>query len=115
MRLLLLWLAMVAVTPVGAQSTDDEAWIERHMAGIRIVEAPEPIVQRKPVVETKIALGDLSKHIGDDVIFVLDTGRERRGTIQTVTASSITILTKLHGGQATLEVPRASIRSAIKR
>jgi hypothetical protein len=112
-RLSLAILGLCATFP--ASALDDEAWIERHMQGVRIVEAPAPIVQRSAPKDLPVALSDLSKHIGQEVTFVLDTGRERRGTIRSVDANNVTIVTKLHGGRAELEVPRASIKSASRR
>ena len=112
-RLLFAVFSLSAALP--ALALDDEAWIERHMQGVRIVEAPAPIVQRVAPKTVAIALSDLGKHIGEDVTFLLDTGRERRGTIKSVDAQNVTIVTKLHGGRAELEVPRASINSASRR
>ncbi len=108
-----LWLVLIVGAP--AFALDDEAWIERHMQGVRIIEAPAPLVQRVAPTVLAVPLNDLGKHIGQEVSFVLDTGRERRGTIRAVSASTVTIVTRLHGGRAELDVPRASIKSASKR
>lgn len=91
--------------PQARAQSDDEAWIERKLAD-------RPLAQRSGVGDV-LAVADLPRFVGASVRLTLTNGNTRRGLLVAATAGQVTLESTLGGGKARLDLPLASIVSAV--
>lgn len=93
-------------TPVHAAGEDDEAWIVRYMGS-----ASAPGVARTGARAQALEFSQLAGHVGQRARFVLDGGRERRGTIEAVRGGQVQVRAQFGGGFFLYSLARGEIRS----
>jgi hypothetical protein len=101
----LLALLMAATSPEARTQSDDEAWIERKLA-------ERPLALRTGDGDV-LAVADLPRFVGASVRLTLTNGNTRRGLLVAATANQVTLESTLGGGKARLDLPLASIVSAV--
>lgn len=101
-----LFALLVATTsPEARAQSDDEAWIERKLA--------ERAIAPRSGAGDVLAVADLPRFVGASVRLTLTNGNTRRGLLVAATAGQVTLESTLGGGKARLDLPLASITSAV--
>lgn len=104
---------------------EDEAWINAHMQThparrLRQGENPAPVSVTRigpaaasaEVQRDVIAVSDLGRFVGRNVVLHLDSGRHHRGVLKRVEGPRILLAARMYGGDVELELKREQIRRA---